>query len=175
MSTANDEIRARTEAFTADLAELIRRAALEAVEQALGAAQAAVPSKLAAPAKKAAPAKTAPAKKNAAKPAAKAAPAAKTALAPKTAAKAATTPKTTAKKAVAVKRPLGAKRPPAELAALVEKLAGYIQANAGKGVEVIGKALATPTSELALPIKKLIAAKRIRFEGHKRATRYFPV
>jgi hypothetical protein len=32
-----------------------------------------------------------------------------------------------------------------------------------------------PTRELNLPVKKLLAAKRIRTEGHKRATEYFPL
>ena len=92
-------------------------------------------------------------------------------VAPKAAAPAA---KPAAKKAAPAKRPLGAKRPPAELAALVEKLAAYIGSNPGQGVEMIGKALQTPTSDLTLPIKKLLSSKRIRFEGVKRATKYFP-
>jgi hypothetical protein len=41
-------------------------------------------------------------------------------------------------------------------------------------MEALSKALSTPTRELNLPIKKLIAGKRIRYEGHKRATEYFP-
>jgi hypothetical protein len=41
-------------------------------------------------------------------------------------------------------------------------------------MEAIGKALGKPTRELNLPIKKLLSAKRIRSEGHKRATEYFP-
>jgi hypothetical protein len=42
-------------------------------------------------------------------------------------------------------------------------------------MEVITKALGTPTRDLNLPIKKLLAAKKIRAEGHKRATEYFPL
>jgi hypothetical protein len=41
-------------------------------------------------------------------------------------------------------------------------------------MEAIGKALGLPTRELNLPIKKLLAGKKIRSEGHKRATEYFP-
>lgn len=167
ISMINDEIRAHTEAFVNDISALVRRAALEAVTAALGAKAAApakapakAPVKAAAPAKKPAAApKKAPAAK---KPAAKAAPAAKAPAAP-------------AKKAAPAKRPVGAKRPPAEIAKLTEKLADYIKSNPGLGVEVIGKALATPTSDLTLPIKKLLGSKRIRFEGQKRATKYFPL
>jgi predicted transcriptional regulator len=75
---------------------------------------------------------------------------------------------------VAAKRPPGAKRPPAELAKLTEKLGEYIKENPGLRMEAIARALATPTRELNLPIKKLLASKKIRFEGHKRATEYFP-
>jgi hypothetical protein len=41
-------------------------------------------------------------------------------------------------------------------------------------MEAIGKALGTPTRELNLPIKKLLAGKKIRSQGHKRATEYYP-
>jgi hypothetical protein len=53
-------------------------------------------------------------------------------------------------------------------------LAGYIRDFPGRGVEVIGEKLHIPTKELALPIKKLIAEKRIRTTGNRRATKYFP-
>lgn len=67
----------------------------------------------------------------------------------------------------------GAKRSPAELAALIERIGAYIKANPGYGVEAIGSALGMPTSDLVLPIKKLIAAKRVRTKGQKRATKYY--
>jgi hypothetical protein len=73
----------------------------------------------------------------------------------------------------APKRAPGEKRPPAELAKLTDRLADYIKANPGHRMEAIGKALGMPTRELNLPIKKLLAAKRIRSEGRKRATEYF--
>jgi hypothetical protein len=179
--TATDEIRSKIEAFTADLTALVHQEALAAVRAALGEGLASAPSKPAgrpaATFKAATPKTAAPAKKPAAPKKAAPALAAKAAPAAKTPAKAATAPKApaaAAKKAVAVKRPLGAKRPPAELAKLTEKLGEHIKANPGLGMEAIGKDLSTPTSELTLPIKKLLAAKRIRFEGVKRATRYFP-
>jgi len=166
MAIIQDPLRSATEAFANDITALIQRAALEAVRAALGASAAvAAPAKKAAPAAKKAAPKAAPARK---------APAAKAAPAPKAPAKAAAAPKAPVKKAAAPKRALGAKRPPAELAAVVEKLAAHIKANPGQGAEAIGKALGLPTSELSLPVKKLLAAKRIRSEGQKRATKYFP-
>jgi hypothetical protein len=36
------------------------------------------------------------------------------------------------------------------------------------------QALADPRKELALPVKKLLAAKKLSTKGQKRATTYFP-
>jgi hypothetical protein len=69
----------------------------------------------------------------------------------------------------------GAKRPLVEIAALTEKVYDYVKGNPGLGIEAIGKALATPTSELTLPIRKLLATNRIRLEGERRGTKYFPM
>jgi hypothetical protein len=77
-------------------------------------------------------------------------------------------------KPAATRLPLGAKRPPGELVKLTERLGGYIKENPGRGIEAIGSALVMPTSELSLPIKKLLAAQKIRCVGAKRATKYFP-
>jgi len=169
MSNAADEIRSRTEAFVASLTLLIRQSALEAASAALGGeSPVAAPAPVAAkrgrgrPRKAAAPA---PAAKVPAAKATKPAPAAKAGPAPKAPA---------SKKAAAPKRAAGEKRPPGELAKLTEKLGEYIKANPGLRIESIGKALGTPTRELNLPIKKLLKAKRIRSEGQKRATEYFP-
>jgi hypothetical protein len=71
-------------------------------------------------------------------------------------------------------RPKGAKRDPEALAALTDKLGSYIAKNPGLRIEEIGKALGAPTKELALPVKKLLAAKRISTKGQKRSTKYFP-
>jgi hypothetical protein len=169
MPNIDDEIRSKTETFVSDLTVLIKRAALESVSAALGgaapggrAAAVSAPVPVAVKRGRGRPKKTAtPA------PAAKAAPVAKAAPKAAPAAKA-------SKKAAAPKRPLGAKRPPAELAKLTEKLGEYIKAHPGLRIEPIGKALDTPTKELNLPIKKLLAGKKIRSEGHKRATEYYP-
>ncbi len=174
MQNIDDEIRSKTEAFVSTLTSLVRQAALQSVSAALGGTPAAVipagvvkrgrgrPRKVVpaapvsrAPARAATPVKAAPA----AKPAA-ARPAVKVAV---------------AKKAAAAKRPFGAKRPPSELAKLTDRLGDYIKSHPGLRIEPIGAALAIPTKDLTLPVKKLLAAKRIRSEGQKRATEYFPI
>lgn len=66
------------------------------------------------------------------------------------------------------------RRSPEELDRACELLTAEIKANPGQRVEQIGRALGTPTKELALPLRKLLATKVLRSEGHRRATRYFP-
>lgn len=68
----------------------------------------------------------------------------------------------------------GQKRDPEALASLVNATGEYIKANPGQGVEQIGPGLKIGTAALALPIKKLLAAKLISRKGQKRATKYFP-
>lgn len=77
-------------------------------------------------------------------------------------------------KPAGVSKAKGEKRSPADLAALVDSVYTAIRATPGMGVEQIGKALAKPTKELGLPIKKLIKDRQITTKGQKRATRYFP-
>jgi hypothetical protein len=174
MSTLDDEIHAKIDAFATELVAVVRRAALEAVTAAIdpgsgggpAARSAPAPTQRGRPSKAAAPPAKAPAPAKA--PPAASKPAKGAAGKP---AKAAAAPK----KKAAAKRAPGEKRPAMELAKLVEKLADYIKANPGQRMEAIGKALGTPTKDLNLPVKKLLAAKKIRVEGQKRATEYFPV
>ena len=78
-------------------------------------------------------------------------------------------------KAAATKgRPTGSKRPPEEIARTVERLLAAIKSKPGQRIEEIGAALRTSTKKLALPAKKLIANKKIKTKGVKRATRYLP-
>jgi hypothetical protein len=172
MPNIDNEIRSMIESFATDLAGLVRRAALESVQTVLGGgATVAAPVEVAAakrgpgrPKRVATPAAAAPTKPPAAPvktPAAKSTKAAPAAKAP------------VSKKPAAAKRPLGQKRPPGELAKLTERLGDYIKAHPGLRMEVIGKALGAPTKDLNLPVKKLLAAKKIRTEGEKRATEYF--
>ncbi len=74
------------------------------------------------------------------------------------------------------KRPLarGKKRSPESLARLTGALHAYIRRHKGLGVEAIGKGMGISTRELALPMKKLLAERRVAARGVKRATRYFP-
>ena len=168
MPSIDDEIRSKTDAFVSNLTVLIRRAALESVSAVLGGS-----TPVAAPVQVAAKrGRGRPKKVVSAAPAAKAPPVAKTTK-PVPAAKAASQAPVS-KKAAAPKRVSGEKRPPAELAKLTEKLGEYIKSHPGLRIESIGKALSTPTKELALPIKKLLAAKRVKSEGQKRATVYLP-
>lgn len=49
-----------------------------------------------------------------------------------------------------------------------------ITARPGQRVEQIGAALSARTKDLALPLRKLVKEKRVRTEGQRRATKYFP-
>ena len=68
-----------------------------------------------------------------------------------------------------------AKRDPKELDALVGKLHTAIRSKPGQRIEEIARAMGTTTKELALPAKKLIAAKKIKTTGNRRATKYLPM
>lgn len=152
MADITTEIRSEVDSFVNKLSGLVRRAALEAVTQALGEGRAPAARK---PAVKApAPQRAAPAK-----------------AAPKAAAK-----RLLAKRAklAAKARPVGAKRPPEEIDRLTARVEKYIRENPGRGVEGIGKALNAPTKDLTLPIKRLLNEKKITSKGERRATKYFP-
>lgn len=73
------------------------------------------------------------------------------------------------------KRARGEKRPKAVLAALTEVLATYVTKHPGQRIEQIGRDLKETTADLKRPMDRLIAAKRVRTTGSRRATRYFPV
>ncbi len=151
MSNVESELRSLVTAFVNELRHLTRQEALESVAAAL---QAGAP----------APVRRGPGRPRGSTNAARAAKAA--AEAPKAAAPKAA-PASRARKA-------GEKRKPEDLARLVDQLAEHIKGNAGQGVEEISKNMGVPTKELTLPIKKLLADKRIASKGQKRATKYFP-
>jgi hypothetical protein len=71
-------------------------------------------------------------------------------------------------------RAKGQKRDPRELEALAGKLRAYIAKNPGQRIEQIGKGMGVATKDLALPAKKLLAAKQLSTKGQKRATTYYP-
>lgn len=146
------EIDARVSTFVSELESLIRKAALEAVQAALGGAT---------PVKAAAPAPKAPKAKKPAAPAAAAAPAGPAAA--KAAPSSSALPR--------VKK--GTRRSPEDVAAAARAIKAHLASNPGQGVEAIAKALGAPSKDLALPILNLLGAKSIRKEGEKRGTRYF--
>lgn len=49
----------------------------------------------------------------------------------------------------------------------------FVAKHPGLRIEQINGELGSSTNELALPIRKLLAAKAIRSEGSKRSTKYF--
>ncbi|AUX36693.1 MULTISPECIES: DNA-binding protein [Sorangium] len=148
MSNVETEIKSHVDAFVSQLSGLVRKAALEAVADALRgegqpAAAAAAPRK--AGRAKAAPQPVAEVKKAAGRPA----------------------------RAAKPTRKKGEKRSKEELAAMTQKVLEHIRANSGQGVEQIAKDLGTTTKELTLPIRKLLVEKKITSKGEKRATKYF--
>lgn len=68
----------------------------------------------------------------------------------------------------------GAKRDPEELTQLADSLLAYVKANPGQRIEEVARGMETSTRELSLPAKKLLANRKIRTRGQKRATTYFP-
>jgi len=68
----------------------------------------------------------------------------------------------------------GGKRDPEVIAALTDELLAFIAKNPGKRIEEISAALETPTRDLVLPVRRLVAGKRVSTRGQKRATTYFP-
>jgi hypothetical protein len=65
------------------------------------------------------------------------------------------------------------KRTPEDVAKMGESVVAYVAKNPGQSVEKIGKALGLKTKELALPIIRMIEAKKLRTTGERRGTRYF--
>jgi len=145
---SNDQITARIDSFVKELEVLVRSAAVDAVSRALG-------GNGAAPVRRAPPA-------SAPRPAA----AAKT---PPPTAKAGAPAKLT------FKRKKGTKRTAEQLAQIDAAIVAFVKSNAGKGVEHMGKALGVPTNDLKLRVGNLVAARKLKKTGVKRATKYFVV
>ncbi len=154
MDNVDTQLKSRVDSFVAELSALVRKAALEAVSNALKGDGGAAPGVAKAAGKKRGPAPVA------------AAPVA----APKAAAKA---PKAAPAATAASKRKAGQKRSPDEIAKTTDKLLTYITKNSGQRIEEIAKGVGNSTKELTLPVKKLLNDKKITAKGEKRATRYF--
>jgi len=71
-------------------------------------------------------------------------------------------------------RSSGAKRPREEIIGIQERVLAHITENPGQRIEQINKVLGTQTTDLSLPLRKLVAAGAITRKGERRATTYFP-
>ena len=67
---------------------------------------------------------------------------------------------------------LGGKRSPAELARTAERLVRHIKANPNQRAEQIAVGVGMTTRALALPLRKLVAEKRLKTKGVARGTTY---
>jgi hypothetical protein len=139
-NTLDSEIRARIDAFAAELGTLVRQSAVQAVRGALGDGTAPRRRGPGRPRKAAAPAKRGPGRPP----------------------KAATAP-----------RGRRGRRSSEDVLKTAEHLQAHVRANPGQRMEEISGALKVPTSELTLPVSKLMAAGSLRSEGQKRGTRYY--
>jgi hypothetical protein len=137
-SNFDQQIRARIQNFTEELALLVRESALESLREALGE----------------------PTKRGPGRPRGSGRLAKRAAKAP-------------GRQGRAAARAKGAKRAPDELERLTTQLHQYIKANPGQRIEQVAAAMGTPTKELNLPVRKLIANKQLRTKGQKRATQYY--
>jgi hypothetical protein len=66
-----------------------------------------------------------------------------------------------------------AKRTTEDVAKMGGAVVAYVAKHPGQSVEQIGKALGAKTKELALPILRMIGAKKLKTKGQRRGTRYF--
>ncbi len=148
-NSVNDDIRSRVEAFTEELAELIRQQAMETVREALTGSIAA-------------PARRGPGRPRGSK-----------------SQRGPGRPPAAAAGRRGPGRPRGsgrgkgAKRNPEELEQLTLDLHDYVKKNPGQRIEEIARGMDRSTKELNLPAKKLISNKQLRTKGQKRATQYF--
>jgi hypothetical protein len=68
----------------------------------------------------------------------------------------------------------GGKRTADEIAHMADAFLAHVTANPGQRMEHIARELGLATPELSLPVKKLLAEGKLRVEGQKRATEYYP-
>jgi hypothetical protein len=75
---------------------------------------------------------------------------------------------------VAIRGRKGGKRTAQEIAQMADAFLAHVTAKPGQRMEHIAKELGLPTPELTLPVRKLLADGKLRVEGQKRATQYYP-
>jgi len=68
----------------------------------------------------------------------------------------------------------GGKRTADEIAQMADAFFAHVTANPGQRMEHIARELGLATPELTLPVRKLLADGKLRVEGQKRATQYYP-
>ena len=68
----------------------------------------------------------------------------------------------------------GGKRTADEIAQMADAFLAHVTANPGQRMEHIAKELGVATPEFMLPVRKLLADGKLRVEGQKRATQYYP-
>jgi hypothetical protein len=68
----------------------------------------------------------------------------------------------------------GGKRTADEIAQMADAFLAHVTANPGQRMEHIARELGLATPELMLPVRKLLADRKLRVEGQKRATQYYP-
>ena len=141
--TINPILRDRIDAFVDDLSDLIRQAALESVQEALGGV-------------------VAPARRGPGRPP-------KTAGRMPGPKPSAFTPKKAPKKKAGAR----IRRSADDLDEMAGLILDYVKGSPGNGVEAISKALRVPSKELKRPVQMLIADKKLRTEGNRRGTTYF--
>jgi hypothetical protein len=73
-----------------------------------------------------------------------------------------------------VKRGPGGRRSPEYLIKLSESLLAHVKQHPGQRGEQIAAALKTDVGTMRLPMKKLIAAKKIKTKGNRRGMTYLP-
>jgi hypothetical protein len=64
------------------------------------------------------------------------------------------------------------KRTSEEVDAMAARIHEHVKKNPGQGVEAISKAFRVKSKELALPIIKLLEAKKLKTTGQRRGTKY---
>jgi hypothetical protein len=148
----SQQINSSIQSFVAELSALVRTAALESVQSALGGGGGgSVGSARRGPGRP----KGSGARRGPGRP--KGSGAAKSAAAPS---------------AKPARRAKGERRSSADVDATAAKLLAYIKANDGKRIDEIAKVMNVHTSDLKLPAQKLLAAKSVKTSGQKRGTKY---
>jgi len=59
------------------------------------------------------------------------------------------------------------------MTSLTERVYEHVKQHPGQGASQIGPALQLSTKELQLPVRKLLAERKLKTTGQKRSTKYF--